>query len=987
MISILPQKNRFALSAILLLSCCIGKINAQEVSIGQYYYELGLSTPDSAYTLFQKSYHEAVLENDSSLILITLNAWAQTGLRQGRHQEVMDKLLAELSKPHISKQPSVEYYQVLKTYENSTRVIADNALPLKIINEILQVNEALYGDQHPDRVEYLVLKGLLLREIGHYSKGLMNLRKALSLGTELFGGSSIQVAEICNSLGLFYASNGDYERALHYYGKSSQILDQTGPANYPYYHHALSVITNNMARLKGYKHNYLQALALQDRAIDHNSKAQRLNPNLYLSKAVYLTKLDRPQEAHAYFDQAIQICKREQGGKHPLMANIHRIKGDYYTQLGEYDSANYHLQQALGIVGTDNTLSMEVYHVYVGLGKLYAAQGSFDKALNYYNSALQYFFPDFDPQNPWDNPDIDFAPFDNGGIVVSEVLIKKGEALAKMPFEPAHRGEEYALQCYMKALRSYKKQINVAPSDGSKFTLSEAAQNIYTHALDVCYSLYKDTGDQAYTQAAFEVMESSRAYILYHNLMTRGISEELLPQTIRSEYGLLKHKLEKFKMQYVDAHRQELEVAHLRDSILNIENRIGHLNDRVGSEYPWYYKHQSEISQAKLSDLRSILPDNTVAIQFFQHTEGYYILSSSSDKSHLSHISPVDLNTNVKDITDFKTTYYDLYTSILKPVLDNFSLVSNILIMPDGDLNRLSFEMMLTESAGQLSNYSQLPYLIKSKSISYHLSANLYILNHAADKEVRQTNVMAYAPSYSHTTETLLASRSSKDTLAARRLPALPMAAQEVRQIAELYGINATLDESATELSFKQQAPHADIIHLASHTVIDENNPLYSKIIFSPGADTLEDGLLHTYELYQMNINADLVCLSACNTGVGKYYTGEGSMSLARSFMYAGTPNVIMSLWSVPDRSTSMIMKSFHTHLKEGMNKVEALRQAKLDYLAQADANTASPHYWGGFIYIGNPDAGTDNRIHFYIITMLAGAGLLLFVGKKFIGR
>jgi CHAT domain-containing protein len=140
-----------------------------------------------------------------------------------------------------------------------------------------------------------------------------------------------------------------------------------------------------------------------------------------------------------------------------------------------------------------------------------------------------------------------------------------------------------------------------------------------------------------------------------------------------------------------------------------------------------------------------------------------------------------------------------------------------------------------------------------------------------------------------------------------------------------------------------------------------------------------------------MQLNADLVTLSACNTGVGKYYKGEGIVSLARGFMYAGVPNVMMSLWSVADRPTRDIMQYFYEELDRGIPYATALHNAKLRYLASADNLTADPYYWGSFIYLGQPIGHTGQQAGkiwwitgFILIVFLIAGGVILFRKKYF---
>jgi CHAT domain-containing protein len=141
------------------------------------------------------------------------------------------------------------------------------------------------------------------------------------------------------------------------------------------------------------------------------------------------------------------------------------------------------------------------------------------------------------------------------------------------------------------------------------------------------------------------------------------------------------------------------------------------------------------------------------------------------------------------------------------------------------------------------------------------------------------------------------------------------------------------------------------------HALIDDNNPMNSRLAFARDAtDSLEDGYLNAYELYNMELSADLAVLSACETGFGSLKKGEGIMSLARAFAYAGCPSLVMSHWKVDDRSSSQLMNAFYGYLSQGLSKNEALRQAKLTFLKDADEQTAHPFYWGSFAVVGNID-------------------------------
>ena len=160
--------------------------------------------------------------------------------------------------------------------------------------------------------------------------------------------------------------------------------------------------------------------------------------------------------------------------------------------------------------------------------------------------------------------------------------------------------------------------------------------------------------------------------------------------------------------------------------------------------------------------------------------------------------------------------------------------------------------------------------------------------------------------------------------------------------------------DEATEENLKANAEEYSIIHLATHFLINDSQPLYSKIVLAQRDKEKEDGYLQTYEVFNMNLNADLVVLSACNTGLGKLRKGEGVIGVSRAFLYAGVPSMLASLWSVDDQSTSIIMKNFYEHLQAGSNKRQALRRAKIEYLTSSEGVKKDPFYWAPFVLIGD---------------------------------
>mgnify|MGYP006300745133 FL=1 len=335
-----------------------------------------------------------------------------------------------------------------------------------------------------------------------------------------------------------------------------------------------------------------------------------------------------------------------------------------------------------------------------------------------------------------------------------------------------------------------------------------------------------------------------------------------------------------------------------------------------------------------------------------------------------------------KDYQRYASHAHALYQKIVGKFLTSAaSDIRRLIIIPDGHLGYIPFEALLSKAPPEQAAYHQLNYLIKDYTLAYQYSASL-LLTQESMKEAPpsfETAFMGYAPAFDRQRNPLLATRSAADAQLVSELQDLPYAREEVSGIASLMNGEAYTAGEATESRFKERAAKGQFLHLASHTLINDQEPLYSRLVFSPDESSAEDGLLHTYELYGMNIPAEMVALSAFNTGLGKIKAGEGIISLARGFMYAGVSNVLMSLWAVSDRSTAQLMQLFYEALADGEPKAEALRAAKLAYLAQADANTAAPYYWSGFVLVSSEPATDTFALSYLYFSLILGA--CIFVG------
>ncbi len=325
----------------------------------------------------------------------------------------------------------------------------------------------------------------------------------------------------------------------------------------------------------------------------------------------------------------------------------------------------------------------------------------------------------------------------------------------------------------------------------------------------------------------------------------------------------------------------------------------------------------------------------------------------------------------------------------------NTQLINRLRIIPDGILNYLPFEMLLTNNNATDWKGNKTPFLLRDYAVSYAYSARLLDDNERTDGR----HFGGFGIEYDDKTLERIAAdstlpRSSKaPTFAARgnTLAHLTFADDEVRNIGKLL-INPKifLNSEATKANFLKNAPNCGILHLAMHGAIDEKNPLNSGLIFSKTNDSTNN-YLSGYDLFGQQLHAGLAVLSACNTGNGELQRGEGVMSLARAFAFAGCPSTVMSLWSIPDESTSQVMLNFYKYLNAGDPKDIALQKAKLDYLKTCPPQYQVPNYWGAPVIIGNI-APVDFRewyqkpVYLGVLSLLILLSLIVFKFKKKLG-
>jgi CHAT domain-containing protein/Tfp pilus assembly protein PilF len=351
-----------------------------------------------------------------------------------------------------------------------------------------------------------------------------------------------------------------------------------------------------------------------------------------------------------------------------------------------------------------------------------------------------------------------------------------------------------------------------------------------------------------------------------------------------------------------------------------------------------------------LPEVQRRLPDQTQLIEYAVLDDKLLIcLVSKSDFSvRTTNISAVDLANMVSNFRDSifqkreaSAEAQELYNLLIKPIELSPENGKQICIVPDKVLNKFPFVALVSPGSGR--------YLVQDYQLTLAPSAAVYLVcserrGHTASRG--QERLLAVGdPAF--------------DRTAFRSLPRLPTTSQQIRTIADYYPSSVVLtDTGAKEEVIKREMEESDVIHLASHYVVYEGDPMNSRLLLAHQPRVRHesdnsDGSLQADEVYRLRLGrAPLAVLSACDSGVEHYYNSEGMIGLARAFIAAGAPVVVASLWQVEAHATDELMISFHRHRElEEVSSSEALRRAQVELLG--DNSRKHPYYWAGFVTVG----------------------------------
>ena len=772
----------------------------------------------------------------------------------------------------------------------------------------------------------------------------------------------------------------------------------------------LGVYCQNRLRLQEAIEYYQRALA---------TSRQPPNPALEGSSLSHLggayLELDMPEEALNHYEQALEVLLRAGGARH-LEAQIHNDMAHLYAGSDNWERQMYHLQKSLTLAreARDGRLERDGL---LSLAHLYERVGNIGEALQRCNEVLAI---DREHQNQLGMGDaLCYMGELLRRIGETEAAINQCRQALKLARTIHHQGGiANALRGLARAYCDKGNFDQAAPHFEEAIEIYETAHRDVLSPdwraarLSIGQEVYLD-----YIRLLVEQNEFARALSFAERRKAR-VFLDLLAETRADVYQgvdpAARDKQEALARELRDLHVQvkaQLEMPEAkRDPDL-----VASLEDRQREAELAYQINEAEIRrrnpryaalvQPDVWDLKrlqeELLDEKTVLLEYVLDEPKSWLFAVSKSKLKVFQLPSKEkietqadeLYEAVRNEGEFISVASDLYQALIKPA-EEFILDKRLLIVPDEKLHSIPFATLLTAPINlrHSTRFADFPYLIRRNAIAYAPSASVAGFLES-DRHQRshswQQELIAFAfaeslvdPKRDVTRYGLSALEAAlKHIRSSGVLEPLPGTRREVFRIASLLddGVAQSLPESvnlydgksvkirlgpaATKsalLSFfgpRAQPQPTRFVHFATHGVVDWVKPQFSGLVFNPGEES--SPFWQTFEIFNARIPSDLVVLSACETGLGKVFSGEGLIGLARAFFYAGASSVCPTLWPVDDPATANLMGSFYGYLlKNGYDnssstaKSEALRQAQLDLIKHGEES--HPYFWAAFVLIGH---------------------------------
>ncbi|MEE4310804.1 MAG: CHAT domain-containing protein [candidate division KSB1 bacterium] len=754
--------------------------------------------------------------------------------------------------------------------------------------------------------------------------------------------------EAMQNAGLGYEKLADYRSAKEYQERALRLAEETGEEN------LIAVSRQYLANVLWKSGDYQSALQHQTQALQYFRRTGQKKYELIAlsTQGLILMSLGRNREGLDLQYQALAIARDVEDAKD--QATIYKNIGLHLIDANQYREAINAVRNALEIdreIGYKRGLAYD----FRDLARLYTTTGAADSALVFLEEALRLSREIQDHRNEMQciyergranavlgQDDVALEYFVNAAERAEYLLIPEIQWRALKSQADIYRSKGENLR----AVELYESSISVIERMRARIKVEEFQSGFIDDKLDVYGDLIELLLAMNSTEDALGVVERAKSRNFLDMLANRDISfkgngdaeliergREIQEKLTKAgdELGILRARVDELTVSEKEKRDSlEDEVASLRDAyeayLIELKQKNAELADLV------------TVEPKSIAEIRRGLPGGSGIVEYHISGERLHIWIVSKDVVASATIGVKD-SSLTEDVRSFRHDIENqlsvenraklLHRILIEPIRKHLGGIEHLIIVPHKSLHYLPFAALMEEDG---------TYLIDRYSISFAPSATVFdICMKKGDRYIEEA------------WESRFLALGNPDL--GNPALELPFAEKEIQSIRMSYdNVNSYLNSDATESAFKSNVGNANIVLLSCHGEFDAVNPLFSALLLT--GDAVNDGRLEAHEIFELDMDASIVAMSACETGLGAIRGGDEVIGLMRSFIYAGSASLLSSLWKVDDLATAVLMKRFFRYMKEpGMSKSEALRQAQR--LVRNEINS-HPAFWAAFNISGD---------------------------------
>ncbi len=737
----------------------------------------------------------------------------------------------------------------------------------------------------------------------------------------------------------------------------------------------IAISTNQKQQISSVLNNLAIAyrtLGQPDKGINVLSEVLKIAGNNNEQKALIESNIARLYINSQNFDQAIINANAsdrwQAGAQTPVSETTFK---NCLTRMMAYHHLQENSKAEKEIVSIKKLLpqiyengNREIAKTYNQLAEFYASSGDLETAFTCYETSLNTLLPGYLTNHV-------------ETLYPEVAILETFDGMANL-FK-LQKNYKAALQCYDKAF-----EVAAMLRHSYAFQESKVNQQYENHirsekAINASWELFREESNYRWLEKAFQYADRSKSAVLEEELQSKYINSNIKTDpliqekvNLQFEKGVLNKKiiLEKAKLKQTNIALLESLIAKRNQNDLKQKK----IQTKLSNKYPnLFYSQKKSLTIKSIQD--SLLSSSQQLIEFFEGEESIYIFSVTpkgklnvqrivypdSVKLKIAHFYEnltADFGQRIlNNPIEYTKSAYEIYQALLEKQIES-PRYNELIIIPDGSISFVPFDALLTQAISS-SNFQKMPFLLKSKQISYASSASVlyHQKQHYKNKNTNQFKVLGFFPVFEN---------------GVRNMGELKYSEDEAQGIETQFKGTYLLKNEAKKDKFVHFNVNYDILHLSTHASAGNGT--------IPPFIEFYESTLFLSEIYGFNLQPRLLVLSACETGIGKIKKGEGVMSLARGFQYAGVNNIIVSQWKVNDKATAELMSLFYKNYKTDDNQHQALAQAQIDYLNDPDIPNSkkSPYYWAGFISIGELTA--ENTTPWRIILLAIALSFLLLI-------